>query len=40
MFEQKVVNFWFSKSFLYVKNQPNLSIFFIEEYKIRRRDFY
>ena len=25
---RNVVNFWFSKSFFYVKNQPNLSIFF------------
>ena len=36
---QKVVNFRFSKSFDYCKNQPNLSIFFIEEYRIRRRTF-
>jgi hypothetical protein len=33
-------NFWFSKSFFYFKNQPNLSKkFFIEELKIRRRTF-
>ena len=37
---QKVANFWFSKSFFYVKNQPNSSdFFFIEEYNIRRRTF-
>ena len=37
---QKVANFWFSKSFFYVKNPPNSSqFFFIEEFKIRRITF-
>ena len=34
-----IAQFWFSKSFFYVKNQPNLSEFFIEEYKNRRTTF-
>ena len=28
-----IAQFWFSKSFFYVKHQVNLSIFFIEEYE-------
>ena len=32
-----IAQFWFSKSFFYIKNQPNLSdSFFIEQYKNRR----
>ena len=37
---QKVANFWFSKSFFYVKTQQNTShFFFIEDFKIRRITF-
>ena len=35
-----IAQFWFPKSFFYVKNQPNLSdFFFIEIYKNRRATF-
>ena len=34
-----IAQFWFSKSFFYVKNRTNLSEFFIEEYENRTTTF-
>ena len=34
-----IAQFWFSKSFFCVNNQPNLCDFFIEEYKNERSTF-